>query len=309
MKIVIFGAGGVGGYFGALLAGQGEEVHFIARGAHLEAMKREGLRIRSVHGGFHLAPVSATNDPATLSPPDYVVVAVKRYDLPAAAEAMQPLVGEETTLVPLLNGIDAHEVLGEAFGRQRVVGGLCSIISYVERPGVIRQQSQLRRIILGELSGEPSRRVARLLEAWRRCGVEATESDDILAAIWTKFLFIASLGGVSSLARTPIGVLREIPESRLLLGEAMREVQALAHAQSIALKEDCVPEALAIVDGLEFGATSSMQRDVAAGKRFELEAFSGTIVRLGAELGVPTPVHRALDALLRPALRVAQEKA
>ena len=302
MRIAIFGTGGVGGYFGGLLARAGYEIAFIARGAHLKAIKEHGLSIKSPYGDFNLFPVQATDKSEEAGTFDYVIVAVKHYHLQDAVSDMKPLVSSQTTVIPLLNGVDAHEHLIRALGTGPVVGGLSSIVSMIESPGVIRHESQLRRIIVGELDGHKSKRVERMIQAWVDCGIEAIHSDDILTAIWTKFLFIASFGGVSSLSRAAAGEILNNPETRNLLIQAMREVEALARVQEIALAPDIVQETMSFIEGLEPTATSSMQRDVASGRPFELEAFSGTILRLGRKFGVPTPVHTIIYALLRPAL-------
>jgi len=302
MKIAILGTGGVGGYFGGLLARAGHDVTFIARGAHLQAIQQNGLQIISVNGDFTIAPAQATADPAAVGPVDYVIVAVKHYHLADAAPALLPLVGENTTVVPLLNGVDAPDILIEHLGAGPVVGGLCSLVAMIEAPGVIRQASHLRRVVVGELDHSPSERLAQLVRVWADQGAEAVLAGDIQAAMWSKFLFIASFGGVSSLARAPIGEIRAEPATRALLVDAIREAEQLARAGGVALDPQAVEKAMGLVDNFEPGATSSMQRDVIAGHRFELEAFSGKIVRLGEQLGVPTPVHRAIYALLRPAL-------
>ncbi len=305
MKIAIFGAGGVGGYFGGLLAHAGHDVTFIARGAHLEAIRSRGLQVKSVHGDFVVRPAQAADDPASVGPVDYVILAVKHYHLSQAAPALRPLVGASTTVVPLLNGVDAHEHLIQVLGPEPVVGGLCSIVSMIESPGVIRQESQLRRVVVGELDGRRSERVERIVQAWAACGAQAEHPPDIHVEMWTKFLFIASFGGVSSLARATIGEIVAVPETRTLLRDAMREVEAVGRAAGVALSEDVVERMMALVESFEPSATSSMQRDVTAGKPFELEAFSGTIVRRGAAHGVETPIHRSIYALLLPALRKA----
>lgn len=302
MKIAIFGSGGVGGYFGGLLARAGHDVTFIARGAHLQAIQESGLQVFSANGDFTIPQAQASDNPAEVGPVDYVIVGLKHYHLPQAASQIKPLVGPDTTVVPLLNGVDAHEYLIEALGAGPVVGGLCSLVSMVEAPGVIRQPSRLNRVVVGELDRTQSERVAKLIQAWKETGTEAIHAEDIYVAMWTKFLFIASLGGVTSLANATIGEIRGIAETRAILSAAMREIENLARAQNIQLSPDVVEKALALTDGFEPGSTSSMQRDVAAGGLFELEAFSGKIVKLGAELGVETPVHRAIYALLRPAL-------
>ena len=302
MRTAIFGAGGVGGYFGGLLAQAGHEVSFIARGEHLRALQEAGLRVNSVNGDFTIRPARATDTPAGIGPVDYVVVAVKQYSLREAAPQIRPLVGPETTVVPLLNGVDAHQPLIEAVGAGPVVGGLCSLVSLVEAPGVIRQESKLRRVVVGELDRRKSDRVERLVRAWAAAGAEAIHAEDILVALWTKFVFIASFGGVTSLARCNAGELLASRETRELFVEAMREVEAVARARHIELAPDAVEKGLSIAVAFEPTATSSMQRDVAAGKPFELEAFSGTVVRLGEQAGVATPMHQMLYGLLKPAL-------
>ncbi|MEK6588118.1 MAG: 2-dehydropantoate 2-reductase [Chloroflexota bacterium] len=303
MKVAIFGTGGVGGYFGGLLAHTGHEVTFIARGEHLRAIRQEGLRVRSVNGDFMVRPAQATDSPAEVGPVDYVVVGLKHYHLAQAAPQIRPLVGPETAVVPLLNGVDAHQFLAEALGPDHVVGGLCSLVSLVEAPGVIRQESKLRRVVIGELDRRKSERVERLVEAWATAGAEANQAEDIFVALWTKFVFIASFGGVTSLARCNAGELLASRQTRELFVGAMREVEAVARARHIELAPDTVEKGLAIAVAFEPTATSSMQRDVEAGKQFELEAFSGTVVRLSDEAGVPTPVHRTIYGLLKPTLR------
>lgn len=306
MNVAIVGAGGVGGYFGGLLARSGHDVAFLARGEHLRAIRQNGLRVRSsTHGEFTVRPARAEEDPSRVGPVEYVIVAVKTYHLEAAAPTLKPLVSEGTAVIPLLNGVTAHEILLEHLPKEAVVGGLCGVFSQIESPGVIRVEGRLRWIAVGELEGPPSPRLDRIVEAWKAEGVDATQSEDILAAIWTKFLFIASAGGVTSLARVPVAAVRADEESRALLAAAFAEVEALARAQGIRLPADVVEKTFKMVDGLEPEVTTSMQRDVAAGRVFELEAFSGTIVRLGRRLGVPTPVHGAIYALLRPQLRAA----
>ncbi|HKZ55630.1 MAG TPA: 2-dehydropantoate 2-reductase [Anaerolineales bacterium] len=302
MRIAVLGAGGVGGYFGGILAHSGYEVVFIARGENLEALRRDGLVVRSVHGDFAVRPVVATDHPDEVEPVDYVIVAVKHFQLADAAPAIEPLVGPDCVVVPLLNGVDAHEILAAHVGAERVVGGLCSVVSMVERPGVIRQESRMRRVAIGELDRRKSERVQRLVQAWATAGVDATQAEDIHVALWSKFVFIAAFGGVSSLARANAGEIRSRPETRALLSAAIGEVEQVGRAKAVALAPAILEDTMKVIDGLEPTATSSMQRDVAAGKAFELDAFSGALVRLGRELGVPTPVHTVIDALLRPAL-------
>ncbi len=302
MRIAVFGAGGVGGYFGGLLAHAGHDVGFIARGPHLHAIRENGLEVRSVHGDFTVHPAHATAQPDEVGPVDYVIVTVKHYHLPHAAPQIAPLIGSATTVAPLLNGVDAHEYLIEVLGPKPVVGGLCATASRIEAPGIIRQTSPLRRVVLGELDRTRSERIAGLVEAWSDCGVEAIHAEDIHVALWTKMLFIASFGGITSLARANAREVLETTETRHLFVEAMAEVEAVARARGIDLPQDAVAQGLAFARGLDPGDTSSMHRDVAAGRPFELEAFSGKIVRLGEASGIDTPVHRGIYALLKPAL-------
>jgi 2-dehydropantoate 2-reductase len=305
VKIAIYGTGGVGGYFGGLLALEGHDVHFIARGAHLEAIQRQGLQIHSEYGDFHIQPVMATDSPNQIGIVDYVILAVKHFQLPDILPELTSLIGSETTVVPLLNGVDAHEHLITAIGRAHVIGGSCSVVSMIEAPGVIRQTGKLRRIVLGELDRVQSERVEKIVNAWAESDVDVQQAKDIFAALWNKFLFIASLGGVGSLTRATVGEIRSNPETKQLLGNAMREVEHLAQQLGIALPPDAVQTAMSLVENLDPSATSSMQRDVEAGKPFELEAFSGTIVRLGRQASIATPVHESIYALLLPALTQA----
>ena len=302
MRVVIIGTGGVGGYFGGLLANAGHDLTFVARGKHLEAIKTHGLQIKSVNGDFTVYPAQAVDNPRAISPPDYMVVAVKDYQLDEVLPDLEALAGPQTTVVPLLNGVDAHERLIEALGPDGVVGGLCSLVTMIEAPGIIRQESALRRVVVGELNREKSDRVERIVQAWRECGVEAIHADDIHVAIWTKFMFIASFGGISALSQSAAGELIGCRETRTLLIKAMEEIDSLARVQGIVLAPDAVDSAVLLLENFEPTATSSFQRDVADGKPFELEAFSGKIMRLGRELGVETPVHNSMYALLRPAL-------
>jgi 2-dehydropantoate 2-reductase len=303
MKIAIFGAGGVGGYFGGLLAHGGHEVTFIARGEHLKAIRENGLRVISTtNGDFTVYPTQATHDPIEVGQVEYVVVAVKHYHLVEVAPQIAPLLGPNTTVVPLLNGVDAHEILVDALGQEPVVGGLCSLVSMIESPGVIRQPSKLQRVVVGELDRTKSERVEKIIQTWGECGADAIHAEDIYVAMWNKFVFIAPFGGVSALARANIGEIRDCKPTKDLYVEAIREAVSLARTQNIRLDADIVEKTIAFTESFEPTATSSFQRDVAAGNRFELEAFSGKIVELGNELGVPTPVHQAIYALLLPVL-------
>lgn len=291
MKVAIIGAGGVGGYLGGSLARAGHDVTLIARGAHLQAMRAHGLRIQSVHGDFVINPVQATNQPADVGPVDLTIFTVKTYDMAEAAEMSRPLVGPHTTVLPLQNGVESASRLGSVYGRAAVLGGAVWIVSAVVEPGVIRQESQLRRMVIGELDGAMTGRVQAIREALAQSGFTVEATDQIEKLLWTKLLFIASFSGITSVTRAPAGPVRACAESRSLLRQAMQEIEAVARARGVPLDADVVDKTLALVDGLDPGATASMQRDVIAGRRLEHEAINGAVVRAGRELGVPTPVH------------------
>ncbi len=304
MRIAVFGAGGVGGYFGGRLAQAGEEVIFIARGAHLQALQTEGLRVESIQGDFSVKPVQASDDPRRVGQVDAVLVCVKAWQVPEAAIAMRPLVGEQTIIVPLGNGVDAPEQLAAVLGAGPVLGGLCHISALIAAPGVIRHVGIKPHVAFGELDGQPdgqpSRRAERLLQAFERAGVWAEIPPDIHSAMWEKFLFIAAFSGVGAVTRAPAGVLRSLPETRQLLEQTMREIEAVAHRRRVSLPGGIVPDTMAFVDGMGPGVTASMQRDIIAGRPSELQAQNGAVVRMGLELGVPTPANSFLYASLLP---------
>jgi 2-dehydropantoate 2-reductase len=307
LSIAVFGSGAVGGYFGGRLAEAGEDVRFIARGAHLAAISEHGLRVSSVDGDFLVHPARVTDDPARVGPVDVVLLGVKAWQVPGTADSMRPLVGERTFVVPLQNGIEAPGQLAAALGRDRVLGGLCHVLAYLGSPGHIRHTGVTPHIAFGELDGSGSARVEALREAFSRTrGISAEVSTDIGVAMWSKFLFITALGGVGAVTRAPIGVIRGQPESRELLRQALQEIYAVAVRNSIALPEDTVEKTLAFIDGLPAAGTASMQRDILGGRPSELEAQVGAVVRLGERLGIAVPVHRTIHAALLPLERRAR---
>ena len=300
MKIAVMGSGGVGGYYGGLLARAGYDVTFIARGAHLAALCENGLQVKSVHGDFTVAPVQATDTPDEIGPVNSVMVCVKTPDTDHAAQGIKSMVGSDTIVMSLQNGIDAAERLGAVVGIERIVGGATWISSAVESPGVIRQFSQIRRIVLGELDGRITARVQALAEALSSTGATVEVSDDILKVLWTKFVFIASISGIGSLTRLEIGDYRAVSKTRTLLVGLMREVEAVARAGGVALDGDVIEQVLALVDSVAAAIKPSMQRDVEAGRRSELESMIGVIGRRGRELGIATPVANMVYAALLP---------
>jgi 2-dehydropantoate 2-reductase len=301
MRIAIFGTGGVGGYFGGRLAQAGEDVTFIARGEHLRALREHGLRVDSIKGDFVIQPAQATDDPAEVGPVDAVVVAVKAWDVPEAAQRMRLMVGPDTFVVPLENGVEAPDQLAAVLGVERVLGGLCRLISAIVAPGHIRHSGSEPSIAFGEFDRSSSERVERLRQAFAKAqGVKVEVPPDIQVALWDKFLFIASISGVGAVTRAPADIMRSIPATRRLLEQAMREVLALAQARGVQLTEEAVARNMGFIDSLPVGGTASMQRDIIAGRPSELEYQNGTIVRMGQQLGIPTPVHAYLYASLLP---------
>lgn len=309
MRIAIVGSGGLGGYYGGLLARTGHEVTFIARGAHLAALREKGLQVISVHGDFHVAPVRATADPAEAGPVDLVLVCVKTTAIDTAAKAARAMVGPDTVVMGLQNGIDAAERIGAAVGMDHVLGAVTWIAANIEAPGVIRQLSTFRRIVLGELDGRDTPRLQRTVEALRRMGITIEPTGAIRKVMWTKFVFIAGFSGVGTVARLEVGGYRSVPETRAMMTRMMREVEALARAAGVDLDRDVVDQALAVIDGAAPAMKTSMQRDVEAGRPSELESMIGVITRKGRELGVATPTADLLYAALLPLELNAQRNA
>lgn len=309
MKVAIVGAGGVGGYFGGRLAQAGEDVVFIARGEHLRAMQRKGLQVDSINGDFRVDRVLATDDPATVGEVDYVLVAVKSWQLRDAIETMRPMVGKTTSIVPLLNGVDAPDQLTNVFGAERVLGGTCSVISMIAGPGHVRHAGALPTIRFGELDRRRSERVERLRNAFSRTeGVQVEVPEDIHVVMWNKFMAIAPWSGIGAVTRAPIGVIRSLPETRALLEHAMEEISLLARARKIAMEREAIHHAMAFIDTLPYEGTASMQRDIMAGRPSELDAQNGTVVRLGKGAGVSTPVNGMIYTSLLPLERRARKE-
>jgi 2-dehydropantoate 2-reductase len=300
MRITIFGTGGVGGYFGGRLAHAGEDVTFIARGEHLRAIKANGLRVEGLSEDFVVLPAKATDDVTTVGPVDLVIVGVKAWQVPQAARAMKPLVGPATTVLPLQNGVEAVTQLVNELGSDRVVGGLCRIVSFVAGPGHIRHAGFTPSIVIGELDNQRSERIERIEQLFKHACVQISVAPDIQVALWSKFLFIASFSGVGAVANAPAGVLRKDAKWREQLLAAMNEIYLLAHARGIQLPENSIDNAMAGIEALPEDATSSMQRDIAAGKPSELESQNGAVVRLARETGVAVPTHTLIFEKLKP---------
>ncbi|HZY02045.1 MAG TPA: 2-dehydropantoate 2-reductase [Anaeromyxobacteraceae bacterium] len=305
MRIAMVGAGGVGGLFGGLLARAGHEVVLVARGAHLLAIRRDGLQVESPLGSFTVRP-PASDEPAELGTVDAVVVAVKAWQVKEVAPRLRPLLGPATVVVPMENGVEAAGELQAALGPGPVAGGLCHVLAWIERPGAVKHAGFGPRVTLGELPGGGSERLDRLATAMRQAGMEAAVVEDISTALWDKFLFIDPLSSVGAVTRAPVGEMVAVPETRALLLAAMREVEALARKSGARLPQEAVERTLARVEGLPADATASMQRDVLAGRPSELHEQTGAVVRLGRAAGVPVPVHEALYGALLPQERKAR---
>jgi len=301
MRIAIYGTGGVGGYFGAQLARVGADVVFIARGAHLAAIREHGLRVETPQGEIAVRPAQATDDPAEAGPVDAVLLCVKTWQVLEAARAMRPLISAETVVLPLQNGVEAAAQLAAALGAERVIGGTCGTLSQVSGPGRILSRGEVHFVKLGELDNRPSARTERLRQAFERAGVKAEIPPDIHQAVWAKFVLVVSFGGVGAVTRAPLGVLRSVPETRVMLEQCLHEAVAVARARGVGLSETTIPSALALLDGMPPGATTSLQRDIADGKPSELEAWTGAAVRLGRAAGVATPTHDFIYSSLLPA--------
>lgn len=309
MRIAVVGVGGVGGYFGGRLAQAGEDVIFVARGKTLEALRTRGLLVESVNGDFVLERVSATDDPSTAGPVDAVIMATKTWQVRDAALHVKPMIGVDTIVVPLENGMDAPSEIASVVGAAKALGGLCTLVSFVVEPGHIRHAASDPIIMFGRLDREPDPRAERLREAFVRAGVNAQIPRDIVHSMWSKFLFIAPLSGIGAVTRVPVGIWRAIPETRSMVESALQELLAVARAQGAGLADEAVATTMQRYDTLAADATSSLQRDIAGGKPSELDAQLGAVVRMGRTAGVPTPVHEFLYHALLPQERLARGEA
>ena len=294
----MMGSGGVGGLIGARLAQVGCDVTFIARGAHLAAMREHGLRLESPLGNLHLPKVQVTDDPGSLGAVDLVLFAVKLWDTEAAARAIVPLVGPETGVLSLQNGVQKDDILRRVVGEKALMGGVVYMATTISRPGVIEHTGTMQRMVFGEYDGRRSRRAETLLDFCLRAGLTAELSDDVRRSIWEKFVFLVGLAAVSTTMRLPIGPIRENPLTRAFYLDVMREAVAVGRAYGVRLPESFAEERLAFTDTLPATMTSSMHHDLERGNRLEIEWLSGSVVKLGQAVGVATPVNRAVRDIL-----------
>ncbi len=299
MKIVVMGSGGVGGYFGVRLAATGADVTFIARGEHLVAMRRDGLKVLSANGDLTVKPVKATDDPASVGHADLVMIAVKLWSTDDAARTIAPMMGPNSAVVSWQNGVVAEDILIKHNGKERVIGGVSNIAALIEAPGVIRHNGTMARLIFAELNGEPSKRIVAFAALCKQANIDHVVSDDINRAIWQKFIFLASFSGMTCATRLSIGPIRTDPETRAMLKAALGEVVAIGRAKGVSLPDDQVEQSLTWADNLPPTMVASMLGDLNRGNRLELPWLSGNVVKLGEELGVATPVHKFIFTVLK----------
>lgn len=302
MRIAVFGAGGVGGYFGAQLARAGHDVIFIARGKHLAALRERGLTVESSAAPVHLAPVVATDDPATLGAVDVVMFCPKLWDVEAAARQVAPLVANGV-VIPFQNGVESHEILQRALGSERVAGGVAHIAATIKAPGVIAHTGTLARLRVGAFPGASDAvkaRVQAFVDAGRSAGIDIDTVPDITRALWEKFVLLAAFSGVTCLARQPAGVIRRDADLRATLLASMEETVAVALARGVNVERDLAAKQLGFADNLPAEMRSSMLNDLVQGNRLEAPWLAGAVVRFAQALGLPSPVNRTLYAAMKP---------
>jgi len=301
MKICIYGAGAVGGYFGGRLSQAGHDVTFVARGKTLDAIAANGLQVESINGDFSIHPAKATDRPEEIGSVDLVLCCVKSWQVSDVADKMRSLLAPETVVIPLQNGVEAHNILSQILGSGHVLPGLCKLITMTESPGQVRHTGADPYLAFGEMDGRISRRADQIGQAIAKSkGVTVHVSQNILAQLWRKFMLIAPWSGVGALTRSPIGVIRSLPETRELLLDSIREVFEVAQASGIEIEEKAVNDTIDFIDQLPQEGTASMQRDIMDGLPSELNEQSGAIVRYGKIVGVQTPVNRFIYHSLLP---------
>ena len=300
LKIAVMGAGAVGGYYGARLAAAGTDVTFIARGAHLQAIRENGLRVESPLGDITIDPAKATDDPGKIGPVDIVLLMVKLYDVASAAEQIAPMLGPDTGVLALQNGVEAPEILSKSIGGEHVMGGSIYIPAKIAEPGVIVHGGGFAKAVFGELDGRRSDRAEALLHAFQNANVDAEITDDVESTLWTKFVLLSAVSATHAITRGPAGPVMQDPDMREMFIAAMRETEAVARARGVQLDADIIVQQLKLADSFPSDAKASLLQDLEAGKRLEVEYLSGTVSRMGAELGIATPVHSTIYAALKP---------
>ena len=301
MKIAVFGTGGVGGYFGGRLAQSGQDVTFIARGAHLQAIREAGLNVESMDGNFIVQPANVTDDPKSIGGADLILLTTKAWQLNDAVQQMKPMIAENTVILPLLNGMEHMDTLLAHFGTEHVIGGFCRISAYIGGPGIIRHVGVKPYIAYGEWGNSTSERIQSIHALFSSItGIVAEIPADIQTAMWEKFIFIAGTSGVGAYTRKTIGEYRSNPETRAMLQHAIQETSAIAYAKGVNLAPDFADSTMKRIDTIDPSITASMQKDMMAGKPSELNEQTGAVIRMGKALGVLTPTHEKIFAALLP---------
>ena len=299
MRIAVIGAGGIGAIYGASLAKAGADVTFVARGAHLAAMRERGLKIEGDRGEMHISPAQATDDPSDIGPVDIVLFCVKLWDVESAGAAIRPIIGPKTAVIPLQNGVDAHERLIPVLGREAVMGGTAFVTGSIVAPGIVRQTGTYQRMTFGELDGTISPRGKRLAELCAAAGFDGVLSPDVLVPLWDKFTMLVPLANVNALTRAPLGKYRADPDTWSLVLGSVHETVAVGRAEGINLAPDAADKAIALIRSMPDHHMTSMGNDLLRGNRLELPWFAGKVVELGRKHGVPTPVNSFVYAALK----------
>ncbi len=300
MRIAVIGSGGVGGTFGAALAKAGADVTFVARGAHLAAIRERGLRVEGGRPEIVVRPAQATEDPASIGPVDLVLFCVKLWDVESAGEAIRPIVGADTAVVPLQNGIDASARLTPILGANAVMGGVAQVSAAIAEPGVIRQTGTRQRLVFGEMDGRASPRGERFLALCKQAGFDAMLTGNIERALWEKFILLVAMSSLTAVTRLPVGKLRDDPDLLALYRTVMREVLAVGRASGVDLPDELIEKRMADVGAFPAAGRASMAVDLERGNRIELPWLAGKVVALGREHDVPTPANATIYAALKP---------
>lgn len=300
MNIVIYGTGGVGGYFGVRLAQAGNNVTFIARGKQLDAITKNGLQLKSIKGDFLLKPANVTDAISTVKNIDLILVCVKTWQLVEVTTKIKPVLNPTTMVIPLLNGCNNHDVLASIIDEKHVLGGLCKIVSMVEDYGVIKHVAYEPTIIFGELNNEKTERVLKFENILKNANITHELAEDIQKEIWTKYLFITTFSALGALTRASLGGMLASPYIKKMMLQTAEEIFAIAKAKGVNLPKDSISNQFETIESLPYETTASLQRDIMEGKPSELEAQNGTIVRLGKVFGIPTPVNSFIYNCLLP---------
>ncbi|WP_405200327.1 ketopantoate reductase family protein [Christiangramia sp. LLG6405-1] len=300
MKILVYGAGGVGGYFGARLAESGNKVSFIARGEHMRAIKESGLQLESINGDITVHPELVTNDINEVGTPDLILLGVKSWQLSEVASELKKIISRDTIVLPLQNGADNYEKLTEILPKENVIAGLCFIVSYIEKPGKIKHASFEPRIVFGEADNSRSKRISKISTLFSEAKIDFLNPENIQLEIWKKFLFICTISGIGGFTRVSIDKIRNSSYLLDLMKQTSAEIKSVANAKDIPLNDEHIEKAFQIIENQPQGTTASTQRDIMEGKPSEIENFNGFIVREGERLGIKTPVNKMIYECLKP---------